>query len=64
MAVKPATDISDELAALISRAELASENARRLLCENDLWRRSVQQQLDYMFEIGAEFRRPGRSTCP
>jgi hypothetical protein len=64
MAVKPATDISDELAALISRAESANENARRPLCENDRWRRSVQQQLDYMFEIGAEFRRPGRSTCP
>ena len=64
MVVEPATHISEELAALISRAELASENARRLLSENDRWRQSVQQQLDYMFEIGAEFRRPGRITYP
>lgn len=52
--------ISDELAALVSRAEAASATARRLLHENDRWHRSV----DYMFELGAEFTRPAISHLP
>ncbi|MCP3389094.1 hypothetical protein NLM27_09940 [Bradyrhizobium sp. CCGB12] len=50
--------ISEELAALISRAEVATATARRLLDENDRWRRSAEWQLDYLFELSAEFRRP------
>ncbi|WP_136623747.1 hypothetical protein [Bradyrhizobium centrolobii] len=50
--------ISEELAVLIKRAEGATATARRLLDENDRWRRSVERQLDYMYELGAEFRRP------
>ena len=50
--------ISEELAALIERAERAAANTRRLLDENDRWRRHVEWQLDYMFELSAEFRRP------
>ena len=50
--------ISEELAALIKRAEVATATALRLLDENDRWRRSVERQLDYMFELGAEFRKP------
>jgi hypothetical protein len=45
---------------LFNRAEHASALARRLLDENDRWRRRVLEQLDYMFELGAEFRRPRR----
>ena len=50
--------MSEEFAALIRRAEGATATARRLLDENDRWRRSVEQQLHHMFELGAEFRRP------
>jgi hypothetical protein len=50
--------------ALFRRAEHASANARRLLDENDRWRQSVLQQLDYMFELGTEFRRARRLTAP
>jgi hypothetical protein len=64
MAPKPAIELSDELLALFRRAEHASANARRLLDENDRWRQSVLQQLDYMFELGAEFRRAHRLTAP
>ena len=64
MIPKPAAALSEELLALFSRAELASADARRLLDENDRWRRSVLQQLDYMFELGAEFRRARRITPP
>ncbi|WP_145927918.1 hypothetical protein [Bradyrhizobium neotropicale] len=53
--------ISEELAALIRRAEGATATARRLLDENYRWRCSVERQLDYMFELGAEFRRPSVS---
>ncbi len=53
--------ISEELKVLFKRADLASEQARRLLDENDRWRRHVLQQLDYIFELGAEFRRTGRA---
>ena len=60
----PAAELSDELCALFSRAELATAEARRLLDENDRWRQSVQQQLDFMFELSAEFRRPQRITYP
>jgi hypothetical protein len=49
--------ISEELQALFNRAELASAHARRLLDENERWRRSVVQQLDYMLELGAELKR-------
>jgi hypothetical protein len=64
MAATPAIELSDELLALFARAELASLNARQLLEENDRWRRSVLQQLDYLFELGAEFRRPRRIAPP
>ena len=62
MEAKPATELSGELTALIQRAELASAQARLLLTENDRWRDTIQQQLNYMFELGAEFRR-GRREC-
>ena len=62
MAREPAVELSDELLALFSRAEAASAQARQLLDENDRWRRSVLQQLDYMFELGAEFRRARRTS--
>jgi hypothetical protein len=64
MAPKPAIELPDDLLALFSRAELASAQARSLLDENDRWRQSALQQLDYMFELGAEFRRPRRITPP
>lgn len=50
--------ISEELAALIKRAEGATATALRLLDENDRWRQSVVRKLAYMFELGAEFRKP------
>jgi hypothetical protein len=59
-----AIKMSDELAALLRRAELASARARDLLEENDLWRRRVLAQLDYMFELGTEFRGTGRTHRP
>jgi hypothetical protein len=62
MVPKPAAELSDELLALFSRADHASADARRLLDENDRWRQSVMQQLDYLFELGAEFRRVRRTT--
>ncbi|WP_407118897.1 hypothetical protein [Bradyrhizobium sp. LMG 9283] len=49
--------ISEELAALIERAEHATTEARRLLAENERWRRYAEWQLDAMFELSAEFRR-------
>ena len=64
MAPTPAIQLSDEGLALFSRAEHATANARRLLDENDRWRRSVLAQLDYMFELGDEFRKPRRTTPP
>lgn len=57
MVPKPAPKLSDDLLALFSRADHASADARRLLDENDRWRQRVLQQLDYVFELGAEFRR-------
>ena len=57
MVAEPAIEYSQDLLTLFDRAERASAQARRLLDENDRWRRSVMQQLDYMFELGAEFRR-------
>jgi hypothetical protein len=35
-----------------------------LLDENDRWRRSALAQLDYMFELGAEFRSGRRAPTP
>jgi hypothetical protein len=64
MVPNPAIALSDDLLALFSRAELASEQARLLLDENDRWRRSVQAQLDYMLEPSAEFGKPQRATPP
>jgi hypothetical protein len=64
MGSKPAIELSDDSLALFSRAELASADARRLLDENERWRQSVSQQLDYMFELGAEFRKLRRITLP
>ena len=62
MVPKPAAELPDDLLALFSRAEVASAQARSLLDENDRWRQSVLQQLDYVFELGAEFRRARRVT--
>jgi hypothetical protein len=64
MVGKAEVELSDELLALFTRAELASARARSLLDENDRWRQCVLQQLDYMFEQGAEFRRARRLTSP
>lgn len=64
MAPAAAPELSEELSALFSRAEHATANARRLLDENDRWRQSVLQQLDYMFELGADFRKMRRTTLP
>ncbi|MEK9284181.1 MULTISPECIES: hypothetical protein [unclassified Bradyrhizobium] len=50
--------ISDELAALIQRAESAITTARLLVDENNRLRRNIERQLDHMFEIGVEFARP------
>ncbi|MGY3035411.1 hypothetical protein ACVIIV_004581 [Bradyrhizobium sp. USDA 4354] len=47
---------SEELAALIRHAERATAEARRLLAENERWRRYAERQLDTMFELSAEFR--------
>ena len=58
----PATELSEDALALFRRAERASAEARDLLDENDRWRQSVLAQLDYMFELGAEFRRVRRTT--
>lgn len=63
MTREPAVELSDELLALFSRAELAVAQARRLLDENDRWRQRVVQQLDYMFELGAEFGRAQRTKA-
>jgi hypothetical protein len=60
-ALRSAIELSDEALALFNRAEHASADARRLLDENDRWRRSVLAQLDYMIELGTEFPRPRRS---
>jgi hypothetical protein len=66
MAQKPAIsgELSGELLALFSRAELATADAQRLLDENERWRRGALQKLDYMFELGAEFRRVRRAYPP
>ena len=63
MVTEPATEFSEESLTLFHRAELATAQARRLLDENDLWRQRVLRQLDYMFELGADFRRK-RSAGP
>jgi hypothetical protein len=64
MVAEPAVELSDELTALIRRAEIATAQARILITENDRWRETVQQQFDYMFELGAEFRRCRRTPQP
>jgi len=56
VAVEPAIEMSEELAALCKRADLATREARRLLNENDRWRQTVLRQFDHMFELGTEFR--------
>ena len=64
MVPKPAIELSDEGLALFDRAEHASATARLLLEENDHWRRRVLQQLVYMFELDAEFRKLRRADQP
>lgn len=49
-------ELSDELVALLGRAERAEAQARRLCDENNWWRYSVRKQLDYMHEQGRELR--------
>ncbi|MEY9110595.1 hypothetical protein ABH999_006791 [Bradyrhizobium yuanmingense] len=56
--------ISEELAVLIRRAERAMADARRLLAENERWRRYAERQLDAMFELSAEFRRAAVRAPP
>jgi hypothetical protein len=51
--------MSEELAALVQRAERAAALAQDLLVENERWRKRALQQLEYMFELGAEFRKAG-----
>lgn len=57
-------EISEELAALFSRADRAEQAAKRLIRENDLWRQSVARQFEVMYELGSEFRKPGRINYP
>ena len=56
--------ISEELAALIRRADDATAAAHRLLDENNRWRRNAERQLDYLFELCAEFRSPALNRPP
>ncbi len=56
----PDTVISEELAALVRRAERAAELAQTLLLENERWRECAVRQLEYMFELGEEFRKVSR----
>ena len=56
--------ISEELAALLGRAEDATAAAHQLLDENNRWRRNAERQLDYLFELCAEFRIPAISRSP
>jgi hypothetical protein len=64
MVPTPVPEFSDESLTLFSRAERAGTDARRLLDENDRWRDSVRVQLDYLFELGAEFRKTRRVSPP
>ena len=64
VAPEPAIQVSEELAVLIRRAEGATAAARQLIDENDRWRQSVMRQLNYMFEISAEFRKPSVIRSP
>jgi hypothetical protein len=64
MAMEPAMDASDELAALFRRADLAAANARLLVAENNRLRQSILSQFDYMYEIGIEFRANPRVAYP
>ena len=61
---QPGTAFSEELLELFDRAETARRQAERPLEENDRWRRCVTAQLDYMFELGSEFRRARRPLTP
>ena len=54
--------MSEELTALVRRAERAAALAQDLLRENELWRERALQQLEYMYEVGAEFRKAGRQN--
>lgn len=64
MIPEPELGLPEDLKAMFSRAERADAQARLLLDENDRWRRSVLQQLDYLFELGAEFRAARRIGHP
>ena len=59
VAVEPAIEMSEELAALCRRADLAASEARRLLDENDRWRQTILRRFDIMFELDAQFRTTG-----
>ena len=54
--------MSEELAALVRRAERTAAHAQDLLRENELWRERALQQLEYMYEVGAEFGKAGRQN--
>jgi hypothetical protein len=60
----PQSEFSDELVALLGRAERAEVQARRLCDENNWWRHSVRKQLDYMYEQGREFRAARDRSSP
>ncbi|MHC2334585.1 hypothetical protein [Bradyrhizobium sp. USDA 4454] len=64
VAALPTIHVSEELAALIERAERAMADAQRLMDENDRWRQSVLQQFDHMYEVGAVFRAMRRIQHP
>src|SRR5262245_6458509 len=55
---------SEELNALSRRAQAATERARALIDENERWQQHALRQLEYLFELGAEFRRPRRIAYP
>ena len=53
--------VSEELAALCKRADLATTEARRLLNDNRRWQLSILQQLDAIFDADlVSERRVGR----
>lgn len=64
MAAEPTIEVSEDLAALLKRADLAAQDARRLVSENEMLRQTIQLQLDCMLEIGAEFSRSQNISYP
>ena len=59
----PVMQASDDLAALIRRAEGATPTARRLLQENNRLRRSAERQLAFMWELHVRARDGAQVAC-